>query len=121
MLRKDLKLLDRIQHNMEPSSIHLPHQCANGTYCCIHNPSLHKMRDWPMNLRETGLIERLCEHGVGHPDPDSAAWLDRQHKHKPGTWSVHGCDGCCGEPEEEPDIPAERKLLQSMIEEVEGR
>lgn len=38
--------------------------------------------------RESGLIEDVCEHGVGHPN---AEWL-RAHPEHDGT---HGCDGCC--------------------------
>jgi len=78
---------------------HRPDQCDPDEPCCLHNPSDHRMRDWPMNLRETMLIERMCAHGVGHPDPDSAAWMDKRMGHKPGTWSVHGCDGCCSRSE----------------------
>ena len=48
--------------------------------------------------RETGLLENICEHGIGHPneewlrkrDPDNKTWL-----------RVHGCDGCCSKGEEE--------------------
>lgn len=50
-------------------------------------------------LRETGLVEGVCEHGVGHPIPESAAYKDLQHGHAKGTWGVHGCDGCCGLPD----------------------
>jgi len=67
-------------------------QCR-GHHCCIHNPSNHHMRDWPMNWREdTGVMERICTHGVGHPDPDDAA-----HKVRGGRadLTVHGCCGCC--------------------------
>lgn len=76
-------------------NVHSADQCGNET-CVIHNPSNHVMRNWRMHLRETGLVERMCEHGIGHPDPDSAAYFD---SHGPvgsrGTWTVHGCDGCC--------------------------
>ena len=47
-------------------------QCA-GRHCCIHNPSSHHMRGWPMVWRgDKGVMERTCPHGVGHPDPDDA-------------------------------------------------
>jgi hypothetical protein len=53
--------------------------------CPIHAPSSHHMATWPQNWRDDrGIIERICEHGVGHPDPD-----DRNED------TVHGCDGCC--------------------------
>lgn len=64
--------------------------------CVIHNPSLHKLTGSPQILRSSGLIEDQCSHGVGHANPDSAAYMDWRLGHKPGTWMVHGCDGCCG-------------------------
>lgn len=75
--------------------VHAEKVCDPAFPCTIHRPSNHKMRDWPMNLRETGLVERMCPHGVGHPDPDSAWWLERHLDHEQGTWGIHGCDGCC--------------------------
>jgi hypothetical protein len=74
---------------------HAPEQCQ-GEPCCIHNPSSHHMLDWPLNWREDiGVMERICPHGVGHPDPDDAA-----HKRRIGraVLTVHGCDGCCQTP-----------------------
>ena len=44
---------------------------------------------WTKTVRETGLLEHVCQHGVGHPDPASATALGG------GAWHVHGCDGCC--------------------------
>ena len=77
-------------------NVHALEDCR-GRHCVIHNPSTHKMSDWPMHLRETGLVERICEHGVGHPDPDSAAYFNEYgHVGARGSWGVHGCDGCCG-------------------------
>lgn len=38
--------------------------------------------------RETGLVEDVCEHGVGHPN------LEYLKSHK-GANGIHGCDGCC--------------------------
>lgn len=68
-------------------AIHREGQCLGQT-CCFHNPSDHKMKDWPKILRESTLVERLCVHGIGHPDPDSVAYLGE-------GFGVHGCDGCC--------------------------
>lgn len=62
-------------------------------YCVIHKPSNHHMVNWPKVIRSSSLIERVCKHGVGHPDPDSAAFLN--WKTNQNTWGVHGCDGCC--------------------------
>ena len=39
-------------------------------------------------IREDGRVERVCEHGVGHPIGHVEEWKE---------WmGVHGCDGCCG-------------------------
>lgn len=58
--------------------------------CCIHNPSNHHMVTWGQNWRgDKGMMERLCLHGIGHPDPDDLAVRTTE-------WAgVHGCDGCC--------------------------
>jgi hypothetical protein len=37
-------------------------------------------------------MERICPHGVGHPDPDDAAYHIRIGQ---GYKTIHGCDGCC--------------------------
>lgn len=65
--------------------------------CAIHNPSYHKLSDAKQYMREdkSWLIERICEHGIGHPDPDSASFIAKQEGNK-SIW-VHGCDGCCRE------------------------
>lgn len=65
--------------------------------CAIHSPSLHKLSDAKQYMREDKgfLIERICEHGVGHPDPDSARFM-AANGYGQGIW-IHGCDGCCRE------------------------
>lgn len=67
--------------------------CA-GEACVIHNPSDHHMLTWPLSFRsdKSWLAERTCAHGIGHPDPDSAAYLTRRGD---AFMGVHGCDGCC--------------------------
>lgn len=66
------------------TGIHDEGRCA-GEHCCIHNPSDHAMRDFPRYWRaDRGLMERICPHGVGHPDPDQR-FAD----------TTHGCCGCC--------------------------
>jgi hypothetical protein len=58
--------------------------------CPIHSPSQHRMITWRQNWRsDRGIMERLCVHGVGHPDPDDLLLRTGQDA---GT---HGCDGCC--------------------------
>ena len=44
--------------------------------------------------RETGLVEDVCEHGIGHPNQD---WLDYYDKDGKKHFTVHGCDGCCSQ------------------------
>lgn len=66
---------------------------CEGEYCCVHNPSNHHMRTWDLNWRDDrGRMERLCPHGIGHPDPDALAFRARNGMNAD---DVHGCDGCC--------------------------
>lgn len=63
--------------------------------CPFHSPSQHHMADWPMVLRLDRLdklVERVCEHGCGHPDPDSLGRLTEDLVRGSG---IHGCDLCC--------------------------
>lgn len=75
--------------------VHPASECA-GRACCLHAPSDHLMKDWRLHWRDDrSLMERLCAHGIGHPDPDDLAYKDLL---KPGSSvaeSIHGCDGCC--------------------------
>lgn len=74
------------------TNIHDPAQCV-GEACVIHNPSDHHMKDWPLHWRaDRRLMERTCEHGQGHPDPDDLAYHVRNGNDWQGN---HGCDGCC--------------------------
>ena len=43
--------------------------------------------NWTITPRANGLVERCCEHGVGHPSRllTPLAFYN----------GVHGCDGCC--------------------------
>lgn len=68
-----------------------------GQWCPFHCPSPHHMRTWRKLVRydRHGMTERLCPHGIGHPDPDSLAWMGRNGVDDAG---VHGCDGCCAPP-----------------------
>lgn len=70
---------------------------CEGQPCVVHNPSKHHMANWPMNWREDRyMMERLCEHGVGHPDPDHIWFIRNKYGvDMASTESVHGCDGCC--------------------------
>jgi hypothetical protein len=73
------------------TGVHPPEACA-GRGCVIHNPSAHRLADAPLNWRaDRRIMERLCEHGIGHPDPDDAAFRASQGDED----TMHGCDGCC--------------------------
>lgn len=64
--------------------------------CVIHAPTDHHMRGWQLIWRsDRQIFERICPHGVGHPDPDQFAYWDREGLEFEG---VHGCDGCCHPP-----------------------
>lgn len=83
-------------------SVHSLEDCK-GPDCVIHNPSDHAMKDFPTHWRsDRQLMERICPHGIGHPDPDDIAfkqkhmkWFQDNPKHLMYE-EVHGCDGCCG-------------------------
>lgn len=74
------------------ANVHPRLTCGKGP-CPIHNRTDHSMRGFPQHFREdTGLMERICPHGAGHPDPDSLPYFEsRGIKHM----DIHGCDGCC--------------------------
>lgn len=53
-------------------------------------------KGWKRLTRASGLVEQVCPHGCGHPDPDSIRRMDQAGAPgNRGTWGVHGCDGCC--------------------------
>lgn len=83
--------------------VHTKENCK-GVNCVIHNPSAHCMREFPTHWRsDRCLMERICPHGIGHPDPDDLSYKalifgktaagKQQLKYE----SIHGCDGCCAE------------------------
>jgi hypothetical protein len=97
-------------------NVHDLFQCF-GRPCPIHNLSNHSMRAFPQHFRgDRGIMERICPHGIGHPDPDDEEYqvqretnlLQSQgpdefpsgyYRHlAKQTVGVHGCDGCCASP-----------------------
>lgn len=73
-------------------NVHPATACV-GRACVVHAPSDHHMVGWRLNWRDDrGVMERLCPHGVGHPDPDDLAYQVSAGR---GWQGVHGCDGCC--------------------------
>lgn len=70
--------------------VHEATQCADPLRCNIHHPSSHPLNMAPLHWRDDRrIMERICPHGIGHPDPD-----DIKVRMDPSE-RVHGCDGCC--------------------------
>lgn len=75
-----------------------PREACEGRGCCLHAPSDHHMRDWSLNWRnDIRLMERICPHGIGHPDPDDLAYREMIRPGSSQDRALHGCDGCCQE------------------------
>ena len=81
-----------------------------GEVCTLHNRTKHGMRSFPQLWRaDRKIMERLCPHGIGHPDPD-------EYKIIVGIDDgVHGCDGCCMEPGEQDPM----EIVESMAKKAE--
>ena len=99
----------------EVDGVH-PSTVCIGENCCIHNPSDHPLKDAPMFLRmdRSPLVERHCVHGIGHPDPDSLAYIERKWPNRTAE-GVHGCDGCCfrkAKPKNEGPTDTEKKMAE---------
>lgn len=77
-------------------NVHSADECY-GRHCTIHNPSDHHMRDFGLYWRwDRHFFERICPHGIGHPDPDQVAYWETVLKPDEAmSQSIHGCDGCC--------------------------
>ena len=81
-----VRATDRLGFSTGVTCIRTHHRDAcQGRPCPVHHPSNHPMVSWPQVFRaDKRATERVCHHGIGHPDPDD-----------PATDRVHGCDGCC--------------------------
>jgi len=91
--RARFRVTDMERNTLEHSDIelftHTRGECA-GEHCTIHHRSDHPMRGYTQQWRaDRGIIERICPHGVGHPDPDEYALATGVDD------GAHGCDGCC--------------------------
>ncbi|KQO98893.1 hypothetical protein [Leifsonia sp. Leaf264] len=77
---------------------HARSQCS-GTPCCLHAPSDHPLTGSPMSwLDDRMMMERICEHGIHHPDPDDLDYKRRVLNpalYLAGDYETHDCDGCC--------------------------
>ena len=86
--------------NLHPASA-----CADRDSCVIHRQSDHNMRAFQLRWRTAQVydikpshFERICPHGIGHPDPDDMGYWRSVGEESMG---VHGCDGCCGKSADE--------------------
>lgn len=73
---------------------HPPSTCAGQAWgCWVHSPKPHSLAHAPIRWREDkGSAERICDHGIGHPDPhDAAYWWTVHHR----DVTRHSCDDCC--------------------------
>lgn len=54
----------------------------------------YKMPNWAVDqvVRISGLVEDICEHGIGHPNRE---FLDKHPEMAKKGYGIHGCDGCC--------------------------
>ena len=95
-----------------------PQSRCKGDICSVHNPSDHPLRDAPRYWRaDRGLMERLCEHEVGHPDPDDIAFTRRTYGDTAAdVRATHTCcpEGCCGTVARciDGEVVSERKELE---------
>jgi hypothetical protein len=65
-------------------------EICSGRPCTIHNRTDHNMRDFPQHWNSnTMIMERMCPHDVGHPDPDEFKLIENE------ILRVHECDSCC--------------------------
>ena len=61
-----------------------------GEACTLHKRTDHSMRRFPQLWRtDRKIMERICPHSVGHPDPDEYKIIEGLDD------GAHDCDGCC--------------------------
>lgn len=86
---------------LEHATAHLvthPASGCSGRPCPVHHRTDHTMRTFPQHWRrDRGLMERICRHGIGHPDPDQwDHWIEVLGEEEANAMLIHGCCGCCG-------------------------
>lgn len=81
---------------MKLGGVHFEEDCR-ARPCVIHSPTDHVMSEWELIWRtDRAIFERVCEHGIGHPDPDQFAyWVQAFGQREADAMAVHGCDMCC--------------------------
>ena len=80
---------NQLEHSNISINSHDLEVCA-GSVCAFHNRTDHHMRKFRQFYRlDRNAMERICGHGVGHPDPDD---IDIVNGKSDG---IHDCDACC--------------------------
>ena len=94
-LKPDERLLSEghevyvLENSSEVLWVHDRGTCSGKT-CPVHKKSDHPLRAYRQHWRDDRhMMERICQHGIGHPDLD-VPWAKDDAR-----W-IHGCDGCCG-------------------------
>lgn len=87
--------MERVRLNEHQVLTAHDNSACKGRYCSVHNPSPEAEavgeRWW---RKDRGMMERICPHGVGHPDRDEIAFRERAGL-ETEYFGMHGCDGCC--------------------------
>jgi hypothetical protein len=83
-------------------NVHNDTECE-GRPCPVHNRTNHPMRSFPQHWRsDTKMMERICPHGIGHPDPDGYVYLMRGLGVRGAAARfMHTCDGCGHGPDDD--------------------
>jgi hypothetical protein len=80
----------RLENSQIDLKAHNEGECMLSEACTIHNRTNHHMRHFKQFYRfDRGIMERICSHGTGHPDPDDYKIITGADN------GEHGCDGCC--------------------------
>jgi hypothetical protein len=105
LTEEEIELLERMEKfEFGDGTYMFVHKKENCTPPCpIHDPSDHHMVQWKLLWRnDRGIFERICSHGIGHPDPDTIRFLaKRLGTETAENEMIHGCDGCCAEENKE--------------------
>ena len=78
-----------LEHTHQSMHMHRKDTCATPV-CAVHARSNHVLRYGPQCWNaQRYIMERVCGHGVRHPDPDDVRiWTGADN-------GFHTCDGCC--------------------------
>jgi hypothetical protein len=97
MTPKKLKSVFLEHSSVRLFNVHSATDCKGRSACPIHKRTEHSMRKFPQLWRtDRGIMERICPHGIGHPDPDQWEYfVSRMGETRARYEFFHGCDGCC--------------------------